>query len=64
MSVSYAAVELARKIFERLEDKVVMLVGVGEMSELAARHLTSNGVRNFIVSTRTYQRAIKLAKGV
>ncbi|MEK6682280.1 MAG: glutamyl-tRNA reductase [Nitrospirota bacterium] len=62
VSVSYAAVELARKIFERLEDKVVMLVGAGEMSELAARHLTSNGVRNFIVSTRTYQRAIKLAK--
>ncbi|MBI5180344.1 MAG: glutamyl-tRNA reductase [Nitrospirae bacterium] len=64
VSVSYAAIELAKKIFERLEDKVVMLVGAGEMSELAARHLTSNGVRNFIVSTRTYQRALKLAKEI
>ncbi|OGW49323.1 MAG: glutamyl-tRNA reductase [Nitrospirae bacterium RBG_19FT_COMBO_42_15] len=62
VSVSYAAVELSKKIFEHLEDKTVMLVGAGEMSELAARHLKNNGVRNVVVSTRTYQRALKLAK--
>lgn len=62
VSVSYTAVELAKKIFEHLEDKAVMLVGAGEMSELAAKHLKNNGVKNVMVSTRTYQRAIKLAK--
>ena len=41
VSVSYAAVELARKIFEGLEGKAVLLVGAGKMSELAARHLSS-----------------------
>ncbi|MBI5180305.1 MAG: glutamyl-tRNA reductase, partial [Nitrospirae bacterium] len=62
VSVSYTAVELAKKIFEHLEDKAVMLVGAGEMSELAAKHLKNNGVKNVMVSTRTYQRALKLAK--
>ena len=55
---------LQEKIFERLEDKVVMLVGAGEMSELAARHLTSNGVRNFIVSNKDISEGDKARKGV
>src|SRR5437016_1224185 len=43
VSISYAAVELARRIFEGLEGKSVLLVGAGEMSELAARHLIDLG---------------------
>jgi len=44
VSVSYAAIELARKIFGRLEDKKVMLIGAGEMAELAVEHLSRNRV--------------------
>ena len=43
VSVSYAAVELARKIFGSLDDRTVMIVGAGKMSELAARHLRRSG---------------------
>jgi glutamyl-tRNA reductase len=45
VSVSYVAVELARKIFGSLKDKNVLLVGAGKMTELAARHLVRNGAR-------------------
>ena len=62
VSVSFAAVELARKIFGSLEDKVVMLVGAGETAELAARHLVSNGVKTVFVANRTYERAVRLAQ--
>jgi len=62
VSVSFAAVELTKKIFESLEEKVVMLIGAGEMAELAARHLKSNGVREIVVTSRTYRRAEKMAE--
>lgn len=62
VSISYAAVELARKIFGSLEQKSVMLLGAGEMAELAARHLVNNGVHHVIVATRTYENAVKLAE--
>ena len=62
VSVSFAAVELAKKIFDNLPDKVVMIIGAGEMSELVAQHLISNGVSNIFVSNRTYERAVKLAE--
>ncbi len=62
VSVSYAAVELARKIFGDLSDKTVMLIGAGEMCELAARHLLSAGVRGILVTNRTFERAVKLAE--
>ncbi len=62
VSVSFAAVELTKKIFESLEEKVVMLVGAGEMAELAARHLKSCGIREVLVTSRTYQRAEKMAE--
>jgi len=62
VSISYAAVELAKKIFDSLKDKVVMLIGAGEMSELAARHLLSHGVREIMIANRTHSRAIELAK--
>jgi len=61
VSVSFAAVELARKIFDRLDDKAVMIIGAGEMCELAARHFVSNGVTRVLVTNRTFERAEKLA---
>src|SRR6185295_12991530 len=64
VSVSYAAVELARKIFDGLEGKAVLLVGAGEMSELAARHLVDNGALPLYVSNRTWSRAQELARGL
>jgi len=62
VSVSYVAVELAKQIFGSLDDKTVMLIGAGEMSELAARHLRRAGVRRIIVTNRTHERAVQLAK--
>lgn len=61
VSISYVAVELAKKIFETLEDKKAMLIGAGEMAELAAKHLMSNGVKEIIVANRTFERACVLA---
>ena len=62
VSISYAAVELARKIFGDLAGKKVMLVGAGEMAELAAEHLVGQGVTEVIVANRTLQRAVNLAR--
>ncbi len=61
VSVSYVAVELARKIFGQLRDKNVLLVGTGKMSTLAARHLVQNGARAAVVGVRTMDRAHELA---
>jgi len=61
VSVSYAAVELAKKIFSNLEEKTVLLVGAGEMAKLAARHLIAQGVRHVRITTRTPQHAVDLA---
>ncbi len=61
VSVAFAAVELARKIFNDLSDKTVMLIGAGEMCELAAKHFLNNGVRGLMVTNRTFERAEKLA---
>lgn len=62
VSVSFAAVELAKKIFGNLQDKVAMVIGAGEMSELVAQHLISNGVSDIFVTNRTYARAEKMAE--
>ena len=62
VSISYAAVELAKKIFNTLEGKTVAILGAGEMSELTAKHLVANGVSDVIVANRTYQRAVKVAE--
>ena len=62
VSISSAAVELAKKIFEDLENHSVMLVGTGEMAELAAKHLISYGVKTVYVASRTYERAAALAQ--
>lgn len=62
VSVSYAAVELAKRIFENLRGKVAMILGAGEMSELTLKHLVSAGVSTVLVSNRTFHRAVELAK--
>jgi glutamyl-tRNA reductase len=62
VSVSYAAVELARKIFGGLEGKAVLLVGAGEMAELAARHLMEHGTLPVRVANRTHARGEELAR--
>jgi glutamyl-tRNA reductase len=62
VSISYAAVEMAKKIFGDLQGKVVMLVGAGEMAELAAEHLINQGVGQVVVVNRTLERAVKLAR--
>jgi len=64
VSVSYAAVELAKKIFERLHERTAMVLGAGETSELAARHLLRQGVAHIFVANRTAERAEKLAQAL
>jgi glutamyl-tRNA reductase len=61
VSVSYAAVELTKKIFSNLHEKTVLLVGAGEMAKLAARHLIAQGVGHVRITTRTAQHAVDLA---
>jgi len=61
VSISYAAVELAKKIFHSLEGRNVLLIGAGEMAELAARHLVNNGITSMSVANRTFERAVEVA---
>jgi glutamyl-tRNA reductase len=61
VSVSYAAVELAREIFGSLQKRRVLIVGAGKMSEGAARHLMNAGAEIF-VTNRTPERAMEMAK--
>lgn len=62
VSISYAAVELAKRIFGEMGDKKAMLVGAGEMAELAATHLVGAGVKSLAVVNRTLARADELAQ--
>ncbi len=62
VSVSYAAVELAKKIFGELSGQTVLLIGAGEMGELAAKHLQKHGAAEILVANRTFERAVELAK--
>jgi glutamyl-tRNA reductase len=61
VSVSYAAVELARKIFGSLHGHSVMIVGSGKMGELAAKHLHRSGASRIFVTNRTPERAQEMA---
>ena len=61
VSVSYAAVELAKKLLGDLAKAKVLLLGAGQMSELTARHLVDNGVNTVFVSNRNLDRARQLA---
>jgi len=62
VSVSYAAVELAREIFGSLHKKRVLIIGAGKMSEGAARHLIRAGAAGILITNRTAERAEDLAR--
>ncbi|WP_071395944.1 glutamyl-tRNA reductase [Bacillus tuaregi] len=61
VSVSYAAVELAKKIFGTLENKHVLIIGAGKMGELAIQNLHGNGAKKVTVINRTFEKAENLA---
>jgi len=62
VSISSVAVELARKIFGDLAGRTVLILGAGEMAELALRHLMDDGVRSILVANRSHDRAVALAE--
>ena len=62
VSISYAAIELGKKIFGSLEKKNVLLIGAGEMAELALEHLVRNKTEKIVVANRTFENAFNLAK--
>jgi len=62
VSISYAAIELARKIFGDLEGRKVLLIGAGEMAELAVEHLIRNRAGEILVANRTFERGVELAQ--
>lgn len=64
VSVSSVAVELASKIFGKLEGKTALIVGAGKMSVLTIQHLQSHGIRVILVTNRTYEKASDLASRV
>ncbi|NMD70512.1 glutamyl-tRNA reductase [Bacillus sp. DNRA2] len=61
VSVSYAAVELAKKIFGTLNEKNVLILGAGKMGELAIQNLHANGASKVTVINRTFEKALDLA---
>ncbi len=62
VSISYAAVELAKKIFGETEGRTAMIIGAGEMGELALRHLVNSGIREVLVANRTFEKGVELAR--
>ncbi|WP_031544629.1 glutamyl-tRNA reductase [Salinicoccus luteus] len=62
ISISYAAVELAKKIFSRVDDSKVLVIGAGEMAEQSLLNLTSNGISNVTVVNRSESKAERLAE--
>ncbi|MEE4355424.1 MAG: glutamyl-tRNA reductase [Desulfococcaceae bacterium] len=62
VSISYAAIELGRKIFGDLEGRKVLLIGAGEMAELAVEHLIRHRVGDIFVANRTFERGLDLAR--
>lgn len=64
VSVSYAAVQLAKSIFGSLKNKRVVILGAGETSQLTAKHLQSNGVKDITVINRTYENAVQFANAM
>ncbi|MDL2207756.1 glutamyl-tRNA reductase, partial [Desulfovibrio sp. OttesenSCG-928-M16] len=62
VSISYAAVELAKRIFDDMSKINAMLIGAGEMAELAATHLMNAGIASVRVANRTHERAVQLAR--
>jgi glutamyl-tRNA reductase len=62
VSISYAAIELGRKIFDTLEGKKVLLIGAGEMAEIAVENLLRNKVKRIFVANRTFAHGVALAR--
>jgi len=62
VSISYAAVELAKRIFNDLREHSALLIGAGEMAELAATHLLQAGIKHLYITNRTFERARLLAE--
>ena len=62
VNISYAAVTLGRKIFGSLAGKTAVMVGAGEMAELAVEHLRGDGVGRIIIANRTLERGLELAQ--
>ncbi|HBB86638.1 MAG TPA: glutamyl-tRNA reductase [Blastocatellia bacterium] len=61
VSISYMAVELGKKIFDSFAGRTALLIGAGEMAELAARHLVNAGVSNVLLANRSEEPARALA---
>ncbi|MFI3189717.1 glutamyl-tRNA reductase [Crenothrix sp. D3] len=61
VSVAFAAVQLAQQIFDKLSEQTALLIGAGETIELAARHLSQQGIGRIIIANRTYDKAHALA---
>lgn len=64
VSISYAAVELARKVFGRLDGKRVLVIGAGKMGRLAARHLVNAGATHVDIVNRSEERAREIAEDI
>ena len=64
VSISYAATELGRKIFGSLQGKTVLLIGAGEMAELAVEHLIRHKTKDIIVTNRTFERGWNWQNGL
>ncbi|MGO9605359.1 MAG: glutamyl-tRNA reductase [Candidatus Binataceae bacterium] len=62
VSISSAAVTLAGQIFDKLNDKTVMLMGAGKMAELTARQLKTIGIESLLITSRTFDNAVTLAR--
>lgn len=62
VSVSSAAINLAKQIFDSFENKTVLLMGAGEMAEVTARQLVRMGVESLLITNRTFDRAVELAR--
>lgn len=62
VSISSAAVDLARSIFDHLQDKTALVIGTGEIGEHAVQHLQNHGIGSLLVTNRTFQRAVELAR--
>ena len=64
VSISYLGVELAKRIFENLANRTVLLVGTGEMGELFAKHLVSNNIKELYITSRNFSSAEKLSQSL
>lgn len=64
LSISSMAVELARRIFGSLDEKKILVVGAGEMCEVALKYFQREGVPDIFITNRTFQKARKLADDI